>query len=85
MPEPDWRPRDAAERARERERARWYEAPHAPKPPPAGQVDKDAIFTSEEAVAHDKADIARFDNEDIVRSKAEEEVIPQVPSRDDYH
>lgn len=46
---------------------------------------KDEIFTSEEAVQHDKDDIARFDREGIVRSFAEERSVPNVPSTDDYH
>ena len=46
--------------------------------------DKDAIFTSEEAVARDKENIARFDRDDIARSQ-QEDVVPNVPSTDDYH
>jgi hypothetical protein len=56
MPERDWRPSDAAERTR-RERAQTNDLPGA-KP---ADLDKDAIFTSEEAVAYDRGVVAGSD------------------------
>lgn len=59
--EQDWRPSDAAERAHEKDRVRWYESTHAQRRPSAEPVDKDAIFTSEEAVDFDRGVVDRFD------------------------
>ena len=61
MPEHDWRPRDAAERAHEKDRVKWFEANHAQRVPPAEMADKDAIFTSEEAVNFDRGVVDAFD------------------------
>ena len=60
------------------------QTPRTTTRPTAPHQDKDAIFTSEEAVARDKENIARFDREDIARSQ-QEDVVPNVPSTDDYH
>ena len=57
MAERDWRPRDAAERARGRERLQGQEASGAQP----GQPDKDALFTSEEAVKYDRDVVKRYD------------------------
>ena len=76
MAEHEWRPRDAAERAHQQDRVRWYEDTHAQQGP-AAPVDKDAIFTSEEAVAFDRGVVERFD-------KAKADWTPHQPKSPDY-
>ncbi len=61
MPEHDWRPGDAAERAREKNRVQWYEHDHAKHTGPAIPFNKDAVFTSEEAVKRDRDVVRKFD------------------------
>lgn len=57
MAERDWRPRDAAERARGRERLQGQEqAGVQPE-----QADKDALFTSEEAINYDRDVVKHYD------------------------
>lgn len=61
MPEQDWRPSDAAARAHEHNRIQWYEHNHARHAPPDTHLDKDAIFSSEEAVKFDRDVVKKFD------------------------
>lgn len=49
-------------------------------PPPASHTKKDELFYSAEAIAFEKETIAVYDNVNIIRSHAEDEVIPDIPS-----
>lgn len=49
-------------------------------PPPASHTKKDELFNSVEAIAFEKMTIAVYDNVNIIRSWAEDEVIPDVAS-----
>jgi hypothetical protein len=49
-------------------------------PPPASHTKKDLLFSSPEAIAFEKQTIAVYDNVNIIRSKVEDEVIPDVAS-----
>jgi hypothetical protein len=56
------------------------EPPLIDVPPPPSRTKKDELFSSPEAMAYEKGTIAKYDNEPIVRSRVEDEVMPDVPS-----
>lgn len=60
MPEQDWRPSDAAERAHERSLIRWYEEPLGPPASITTPLEAD-VFTSEEAIRFDRGVVEQYD------------------------
>lgn len=59
----------------DRENAPLRDVPRAPS-----RSKKDALFDSPEAMNFEKDTVAEFDLRNIARSKAEEEIVPDVPS-----